>query len=111
MSQSQNSVRGSPCEILRNNAVVFLVPTSMAEKTFWQTIETTGDQVIKTVKELIEAGNVRRIRIKQKDRVVAEFPLTVGVVGTLIAPVLAAVGALTAVLTECSIEVERVEKA
>ena len=95
----------------RNNPVVFLVPTRMAEKTFWQTIETTGDQVIKTVKELIEAGNVRRIRIKQKDRVVAEFPLTVGVVGTLIAPVLAAVGALTAVLTECSIEVERVEKA
>jgi hypothetical protein len=82
----------------------------MAEKTFWQTIETTGDQVIKTVKELIEAGNVRRIRIKQKDRVVAEFPLTVGVVGTLIAPVLAAVGALAALLTECSIEVERVEK-
>jgi hypothetical protein len=82
----------------------------MAEKTFWQTIETTGDQVIKIIKELIEAGNVRRIRIKQKDRVVAEFPLTVGVVGTLIAPVLAAVGALTALLTECSIEVERVEK-
>jgi len=82
----------------------------MAEKTFWQTIETTGDQVLKAVKDLIEAGNVRRIRVRQKDRVVAEFPLTVGVVGTLIAPVLAAVGALTAVLTECSIDVERVQK-
>jgi Domain of unknown function (DUF4342) len=82
----------------------------MTEKTFWQTIETTGDQLLKGVKDLIEAGNVRRIRVRQKDRVVAEFPLTVGVVGTLIAPVLAAVGALTAVLTECSIDVERVEK-
>ena len=82
----------------------------MSEKTFWQTIETTGDQVLKAVKDLIEAGNVRRIRVRQKDRVIAEFPLTVGVVGTLIAPVLAAVGALTAVLTECSIDVERVEK-
>ena len=81
----------------------------MSEKTFWQTIETTGDQLLKTVKELIEAGNVRRIRIKQKGAVVAEFPLTVGVVGVIIAPILAAVGALAAVLTECSIEVERVQ--
>jgi len=85
------------------------VSTRMAEKTFWETIETTGDQVIDAVKKIIEAGNVRRIRVKQKSKVIAEFPLTVGVVGTLIAPVLAAIGALTAVLTECTIEVERVE--
>jgi hypothetical protein len=82
----------------------------MSEKTFWQTIETTGDQLLKTVKDLIEAGNVRRIRIKQKGHVVAEFPLTIGVVGAVFAPVLAAIGALAAVITECSIEVERVEK-
>ena len=82
----------------------------MSEKTFWETIETTGDQLLKTVKELIEAGNVRRIRIKQKGSIVAEFPLTIGVVGVLIAPVLAAIGALAALMTECSIEVERVEK-
>ena len=81
------------------------------EKTFWQTIETSGEQLVNAVKQLVEAGNVRRIRVRQKDRVIAEFPLTVGVVGTLIAPVLAAVGALTAVLTECTIEVERVESA
>jgi hypothetical protein len=83
----------------------------MAERTFWQTIETTGDQVLKTIKELIEAGNVRRIRIRQKDRVVAEFPLTVGVLGAVVAPVLAAIGTITAVLTECTIEVERTEPA
>jgi hypothetical protein len=83
---------------------------NMSEKTFWQTIETTGDQLLKTVKDLIEAGNVRRIRIKQKGHVVAEFPLTIGVVGAVFAPVLAAIGALAAVITECSIEVERVEK-
>ncbi len=82
----------------------------MSEKTFWQTIETTGDQLLKTVKDLIEAGNVRRIRIKQKGHVVAEFPLTVGVVGTVFAPLLVAIGALAAVITECSIEVERVQK-
>ena len=81
----------------------------MTEKTFWQTIETTGDQVLASIKQLIEAGNVRRIRVRQKDRVVAEFPLTFGVIGTVIAPVLAAIGALTAVMTECTIEVERVD--
>ena len=81
----------------------------MAEKTFWQTIETTGEQLLKTIKELIEAGNVRRIRVRQKDKVIAEFPLTVGVLGTVIAPIAAAVGALTAVLTECTIDVERVQ--
>ncbi len=82
----------------------------MAERTFWQTIELTGDQLVKTVKELIEAGNVRRIRVRQKDRTVAEFPLTIGVVGAVFAPMLAAIGALAALLTECSIDVERVER-
>ena len=79
----------------------------MTDKTFWQTIETTGDQVIASIKQLIEAGNVRRIRVRQKDHVIAEFPLTFGVIGTLLAPVLAAIGALTAVMTECTIEVEK----
>jgi len=83
----------------------------MSEKTFWQTIETTGEQVATSIKQIIEAGNIRRIRVRQKDRVIAEFPLTVGVLGTLIAPIAAAIGALTAVITECTIEVERVEKA
>lgn len=81
----------------------------MAERTFWETIETTGEQLLATIKQLIAAGNVRRIRIRQKDRSIAEFPLTVGVVGVVLAPVLVAVGALAAVLTECSIDVERVE--
>lgn len=81
----------------------------MSEKTFWQTIETTGDQLLETVKDLIEAGNVRRIRVRQRDRTIAEFPLTVGVVGVIVAPVLAAIGALAAMLTECSIDVERVQ--
>ena len=55
----------------------------------------------------LHEGNVRRIVIKQDGRTIAEFPLTVGVVGAVLAPLLAAVGALAAVLTECTIEVER----
>ena len=80
----------------------------MSEKTIWETIETTGEQLLSTVKRVIEAGNVRRIRVRQKDKVIAEFPLTVGVLGTMIAPIAAAIGALTAVLTDCTIDVERV---
>ena len=80
----------------------------MADKTIWETIETTGEQLLKTVKSVVEAGNVRRVRIRQKDRPIAEFPLTVGVIGTVFAPMLVAVGALAAVLTECSIDVEKV---
>jgi hypothetical protein len=79
----------------------------MAHKTFWETIETTGEQLLKVVKDVIDAGNVRRVRIRQKHQVIAEFPLTVGVIGTVFAPALVAVGALAAVLTECSIDVEK----
>jgi len=79
----------------------------MAERTVWETIETTGEQVLAKVKQLIAEGNVRRVRIRQKDHLIAEFPLTIGVVGAVIAPVLAAVGALAALLTDCSIDVER----
>jgi len=79
----------------------------MAEKTFKETIKVTADQLVDAVKKIVHEGNVRRVSIKQDGRTVAEFPLTVGVVGTVFAPVLAAVGALAAVLTDCTIEVER----
>jgi len=79
----------------------------MAEKTFKETIKVTADQLVECVKKLLHQGNVRRVIIKQGERTVAEFPLTVGVIGTVFAPVLAAVGALAAVLNECTIEVER----
>jgi D-aminopeptidase len=82
----------------------------MQEHTFWETIKVQGSELLDAVKKIIHEGNVRRVRIKQGDRVVAEFPLTAGVVGTVFAPVLAAVGALAALLTECSIDVERVHQ-
>jgi phage-related minor tail protein len=76
-------------------------------KTFWQKVEGTTEQVIAEIRRLIEQGNVRRVVVKQHGKTIAEFPLTVGVVGAVIAPVAAAIGALAAVLTDCSIEVER----
>jgi Domain of unknown function (DUF4342) len=79
----------------------------MSERTWWETIEIKSGELLDKVKELINEGNVRRVRIRQKDRVIAEFPLTVGVVGAVFAPMLAAVGAIAALATECSIDVER----
>ncbi len=76
-------------------------------ETFWETIKVQGGELIDAVKKIIHEGNVRRVVIKQGDRTVAEFPLTAGVVGTVLAPILAAIGALAALLKDCSIEVER----
>lgn len=80
----------------------------MATRTVWERVEAGGSRVIEALKKLIEEGNVRRVRVRQHGRVIAEFPLTVGVIGTVFAPILAAIGAITALLTECAIEVERV---
>lgn len=70
--------------------------------------EVRGEEVVKKVKELIKEGNVRKITISDKDgKVIASFPLTLGVVGALLAPALAAVGTIAAMVTECTITVER----
>jgi hypothetical protein len=77
------------------------------ERTWREKLEGTTEQILNQIGKLIDEGNIRRVVVKQRGRVVAEFPLTVGVVGTVIAPLAAALGALTAVLTECTIEVEK----
>ena len=70
-----------------------------------------GEELVKKVKELINEGNVRKITITdKKGRELASFPLTFGVVGTVIAPILAAIGAIAALIGECTISVERDEK-
>jgi hypothetical protein len=79
----------------------------MARRMVWETVRAQGGQVVDEVKRLIHEGTVRRVVVKQGDRVVAVFPLTVGVVGAVAAPVLAAVGALVALLADCRIVVER----
>lgn len=80
----------------------------MTKKKTTETFEIKGEDLVKKVKELIHEGNVRRIIIKNKEgKVLIEFPLTVGVVGALLLPALAAVGAVAALVTECSIVVER----
>lgn len=80
------------------------------KKTTEETFKVEGARLVGKVKELIKEGNVRRIIIKDKNgKSLVEFPLTIGVVGAVLVPVLAAVGALAALLSECSITVEREE--
>ena len=77
------------------------------ERTWWEKIEGTTDQILSQLRKIVEEGNVRRVAVKQRGKTIAEFPLTIGVVGALLAPVAAAIGALTALLADCSIEVEK----
>jgi hypothetical protein len=79
----------------------------MAERTFKESFKVAGAELVDAVKKLVREGNVRRVIIRQDARIVAEFPLTAGVIGTVLAPMLAAIGALAAVLNDCTIEVER----
>ena len=82
-------------------------PAGMADRTTWEKLKVDGTQVLDRLKRVLAEGNARRIVIKQKGKSVAEFPLTLGVVGALLAPVLSAVAAFVALLSDCSIEVER----
>ncbi|HJS19431.1 MAG TPA: DUF4342 domain-containing protein [Anaerolineales bacterium] len=83
----------------------------MTEKTHTEEFRVEGEKLIGKVKELIHEGSIRRIIIKDKEgKTVLEIPLTFGVVGVLIAPQLAAIGAIAALLTEATVVVEKVEE-
>ena len=70
-----------------------------------------GDQVVGKIKELLHEGNVRHIVIKNDEgKVLIEFPVTIGLAGALLLPVWAAVGAVAAMVTNCTIEVERTDE-
>ena len=83
----------------------------MSEQTYWQTFKTEGEAAVERLKALIHEGNIRRVVVQHEGRTVAEFPLTAGVVGALVAPIVAAIGVIVALLKDCTIEVERTETA
>lgn len=69
-----------------------------------------GEEIISKLKELIREGNIRRITIKNEDgKSLMDIPLTIGVVGALLAPQLAAVGAVAALVSKCTLVVEKSE--
>jgi len=76
-----------------------------------ETFTVTGENLLKRIKELIAEGNVTKISIADKNgSEIMSFPVTLGVIGVVLAPIFAAVGAIAALLTECKITVERREK-
>src|SRR5437764_11153469 len=78
-------------------------------RTWQDELTATGDELVARVKEVVQAGNVRRIIITHDGRTLLEIPLTLGVVGALLAPQVAALGALAALVTRCTLTVEREE--
>ena len=73
-------------------------------------LQVSGEALVAKVKELVHEGNIRRITIKNEEgKTLIEIPLTLGVVGAVLVPTLAAIGAIAALVTKCTIIVERVE--
>ena len=78
------------------------------EKSSWESFKVTGDEIMAKVKEIIKEGNARRIIIKNEhDETIMEFPLTIGAIGAVLAPLFAAIGTLAALATNCTILVEK----
>ncbi len=81
-----------------------------SEKVRTEEFRVSGEELLGQIKGLVHEGNIRRIVIKNKDgSTVMEIPLTIGVVGALLVPTLAAVGAIAALLTEATVVVEKAE--
>ncbi len=78
------------------------------EKTNHESFKVSGDEILNKVKEIIKEGNARRIIIKNdKDETIMEFPLTIGAIGVVLAPLYAALGALATLVANCTIVVEK----
>ena len=76
-------------------------------KSTWESFKAEGTNVVEKLKELLKEGNVRRVVVEHDGRTVAEFPLSIGVVGVVLAPVFAAVAAVVALVGDCTIKIER----
>jgi hypothetical protein len=70
-------------------------------------IKVKGKNLVNEIKRLIHEANVRKIKIKRNDKIIMEVPLSLGSIGIIAAPVIAAIGGLAAMLTECTIVVEK----
>lgn len=82
----------------------------MNEKTHTEEFNVDGEKIVAKIKELLHEGNIRRVIIKDRDgKILMEIPVTFGVVGVLLAPQLAALGAIAALLTEATVVVEKSE--
>ena len=85
--------------------------TQTEEKVHKEEFKITGDELVAKIKELLHEGNVNRLIIKNEEgKVLIEVPLTLGVVGAIVAPVWAAIGAIAALASNLTIVVQRIEE-
>jgi len=81
------------------------------QKSRTEEFQFTGDMLVAKIKELLHEGNIRRLIIKNEDgRALIDIPLSIGVVGALVAPQLAAIGAIAALVTRGTIVVEKTDQ-
>ena len=98
--------------VLENNNYIIQGEESMGEEHVrTEEYQVNGDELVAKVKELVHEGNIRRVTIRNEEgKDLIEIPLTWGVVGALLLPVWAAIGALAALVTDCTIVVEKVDE-
>jgi hypothetical protein len=86
-----------------------IIKIEQDEKTRKEEIFVRGSELVEKIKEIVRKGNINRLRVKQDDKVLVEIPLTAGVVGALLAPQLAIIGAVAALVSKCTVEIEKRE--
>ena len=84
-----------------------IIKIEQDEKTRKDEIFVRGSELVEKIKEIVKKGNINRLRVKQDDNVLVEIPVTAGVVGALLAPQLAIIGAVAALVSRCTVEIEK----
>ncbi len=92
------------------DVVEAIIKIEREEKTRREEIFVRGNELVEKIKEIVRKGNINRLRVKQDDQVLIEIPVTAGVVGALVAPQLAIIGAVAALVSKCTVEIERNEE-
>jgi hypothetical protein len=86
-----------------------LIKIEQDERTRKEEIFVRGNELVDKIRELVRKGNVTKIKVKQDDKTLVEIPVTAGVVGALLAPQLAIIGAVAALISKCTVEIEKVQ--
>jgi hypothetical protein len=92
------------------DAIIYLDEGAPKQGKWTETITVAGNEVVDRIKELIKQGNVTKIRIKKDNNTILDIPVTAGAIGTILAPQLAAIGAVVAILSKATLEIERPDK-
>jgi hypothetical protein len=91
------------------DVVEAIIKIERDEVTRKEEIFVRGSELVEKIKEIVRKGNINRLRVKQDDKVLIEIPVTAGVVGALLAPQLAIIGAVAALVSKCTVEIEKIE--